>query len=267
MAVKEQDWNDRSRNEPENEQATTRENTNVLFEVGSWLCRCQRVIDAIDSANDSIVQVQPQDRSRSQELAETCRPVKRLALTHTLIATKPAYYSNQDNLFTLDSSLFIISNPPLRSKHHIKTPKHVSMVLPLYIVSLAALSLASGQRSCGFKIADCPSDQLCVPDSPECTDLNICLGTCQFRNSYTTCGGFRSQPVKCPSGAVCRDDPRVPGSCGLACDVPGICMPKKAPSCAGFAGRACPKGLQCYDVLHDGCDPQDGGADCIGVCL
>ncbi|KAG6254403.1 hypothetical protein E4U23_006312 [Claviceps purpurea] len=141
------------------------------------------------------------------------------------------------------------------------------VLLPLYIFSLAALGLASRQRSCGFKIADCPSDQLCVPDSPECTNLNNCLGTCQFRNSYMACGGFRSQPVKCPSGTECRDDPRVPESCGLACDVPGICMPKKAPSCAGFAGRACPKGLQCYDVLHDGCDPQNGGADCIGVCL
>ncbi|KAG6190712.1 hypothetical protein E4U36_002065 [Claviceps purpurea] len=141
------------------------------------------------------------------------------------------------------------------------------VLLPLYIFSLVALGLASRQRSCGFKIADCPSDQLCVPDSPECTNLNNCLGTCQFRNSYMACGGFRSQPVKCPSGTECRDDPRVPESCGLACDVPGICMPKKAPSCAGFAGRACPKGLQCYDVLHDGCDPQNGGADCIGVCL
>ncbi|KAG6279033.1 hypothetical protein E4U48_000259 [Claviceps purpurea] len=185
----------------------------------------------------------------------------RIPIISAKVAIIPAYYSNQNNLFSLDNPLFIIP-------HHIKTLKHVSMVLlPLYIVSLAALGLASRQRSCGFKIADCPSDQLCVPDSPECTNLNNCLGTCQFRNSYMACGGFRSQPVKCPSGTECRDDPRVPESCGLACDVPGICMPKKAPSCAGFAGRACPKGLQCYDVLHDGCDPQNGGADCIGVCL
>ncbi|KHN97300.1 Kazal domain-containing protein [Metarhizium album ARSEF 1941] len=143
-------------------------------------------------------------------------------------------------------------------------------MLSKYVVAVAALglsTLASAQRPCGLRIAPCPADQRCVPNSPRCTDLNRCRGTCQFRNKYTSCGGFVVHPATCPDGFECRDDPRLPGSCGLACDKPGVCIPKSAPPCGGFAGFACPTGLFCYDVPGDGCDPKNGGADCIGVCL
>ncbi|KAG5928009.1 hypothetical protein E4U42_001435 [Claviceps africana] len=142
-------------------------------------------------------------------------------------------------------------------------------MLPLSLLALAAtlVPVSAQGQPCGLKIAPCPSDQHCVPDSPRCNNPNRCRGTCQFRNTYLSCGGFRTQPVTCPEGTECRDDPRVPRGCGLACDAPGICMPTNAPSCAGFAGRLCRKGLYCYDVPDDGCDPQNGGADCAGICL
>lgn len=38
-------------------------------------------------------------------------------------------------------------------------------------------------------------------------------------------------------------------------------------SCGGFAGLACPKGQLCLDDPNDDCDPEQGGADCIGVCV
>jgi hypothetical protein len=66
---------------------------------------------------------------------------------------------------------------------------------------------------------------------------------------------------------VCLDDPRTPESCGQACDKPGICLPAEGIECGGFVGKQCPQGLFCYDVPNDGCDPENGGADCGGICV
>ena len=36
--------------------------------------------------------------------------------------------------------------------------------------------------------------------------------------------------------------------------------------CGGIAGTPCPEGFVCKDVPGDGCNPQQGGADCPGRC-
>ena len=36
--------------------------------------------------------------------------------------------------------------------------------------------------------------------------------------------------------------------------------------CGGITGAPCPAGFVCKDVPGDGCNPQQGGADCPGVC-
>jgi hypothetical protein len=36
--------------------------------------------------------------------------------------------------------------------------------------------------------------------------------------------------------------------------------------CGGFAGLGCPEGYACIDDISDDCDPNNGGADCIGIC-
>ncbi|PHH92923.1 hypothetical protein CDD83_3413 [Cordyceps sp. RAO-2017] len=143
-----------------------------------------------------------------------------------------------------------------------------SSILALAAAALAgfgAAEPAARGRPCGLKIAPCPGNQICIPDSLDCEDLNRCKGTCRKR--YQSCGGFRVKPLECPKGFSCKDDPRLPPNCGLACDRPGICIPDKAPACSGLAGKRCPRGLDCYDRPNDGCDPRKGGADCIGVCL
>jgi hypothetical protein len=38
-------------------------------------------------------------------------------------------------------------------------------------------------------------------------------------------------------------------------------------SCGGFAGTPCPQGQLCLDDPSDDCDPDQGGADCIGLCV
>ncbi|KAK4160568.1 hypothetical protein QBC43DRAFT_372966 [Cladorrhinum sp. PSN259] len=86
--------------------------------------------------------------------------------------------------------------------------------------------------------------------------------------TYQSCGGFRAEPLNCPRGQYCVDDPRVEG-CGMACDRPGICVPVAgAEFCGGFAGFACKdKNKMCIDDPRDDCDPRNGGADCGGICV
>jgi hypothetical protein len=86
------------------------------------------------------------------------------------------------------------------------------------------------------------------------------------RATYRACGGLLPEANKCPAGYQCISDPRRKG-CGLACDEPGICVPKNFDKCGGFAGFVCPKGKKCYDYPADNCDPENHGADCIGICL
>lgn len=121
-------------------------------------------------------------------------------------------------------------------------------------------------RSCGFKLSPCPLDTKCISNNPYCSELNRCAGHCEFKNNYESCGGFTPRPHNCDKNHECQNDPRLPPNCGLACDVPGICVPKEVHYCEGFLGLRCPEGLFCYDQL-DGCDPLHGGADCSGICL
>ncbi|KAL5353614.1 hypothetical protein ACLOAV_001651 [Pseudogymnoascus australis] len=145
------------------------------------------------------------------------------------------------------------------------------MFLPR-LLALSALTLGLVQasdlgRPCGRKIAPCSEDMACVPNNNHCTDLNRCLGTCQFTNTYPSCGGFRVEPVTCADSQVCVDDPRTPESCGMACDAPGICLPKTEIQCGGFVGKSCPEGLFCYDAPDDSCDPKNGGGLWWDLCL
>ncbi|KAK6331262.1 hypothetical protein TWF696_003322 [Orbilia brochopaga] len=79
---------------------------------------------------------------------------------------------------------------------------------------------------------------------------------------YQQCGGHVINPRTCPKGYICVDNPR---SCSQAADCPGICVQPQP--CGGFAGLPCPAGKKCYDDPRDDCWPQNGGADCIGICI
>ncbi|KAL2129562.1 hypothetical protein VTI74DRAFT_7611 [Chaetomium olivicolor] len=146
---------------------------------------------------------------------------------------------------------------------------------------LEAASLASAdKRSCGFKIAPCPSGEVCKKVDPACDRGENCLGYCvpslsttlirskttalPPKPTYQSCGGFRASPVECPKDEICIDDP-YSGGCGMACDAPGICV--KPVFCGGIAGVQCEDGKKCVDDPRDDCDPKNGGADCGGICV
>lgn len=44
-------------------------------------------------------------------------------------------------------------------------------------------------------------------------------------------------------------------------------VPQPPIFCGGIAGTPCPEGMACVDWPEDNCDPDAGGADCIGICL
>jgi hypothetical protein len=147
---------------------------------------------------------------------------------------------------------------------------------------LGAASVATAtvdKRPCGFKIAPCPVGQVCQKVDPSCDRGENCQGYCvpapntlvtskttasPPKPTYQSCGGFRIKPVECPEGEICIDDPYSSG-CGMACDMPGICV--KPVFCGGFAGIPCEGGKKCVDDPTDDCDPQNGGADCGGICV
>ena len=44
-------------------------------------------------------------------------------------------------------------------------------------------------------------------------------------------------------------------------------IPRNQMLCGGIAGFQCPTGLRCLDDPADNCDPNNGGADCGGICV
>jgi hypothetical protein len=63
--------------------------------------------------------------------------------------------------------------------------------------------------------------------------------------------------VTCPAGNSCE-----------VVDGQGICTANEptGPACGGIAARQCPGAGQCVDDASDDCDPDNGGADCGGLC-
>ena len=153
----------------------------------------------------------------------------------------------------------------------------------------AAMALGQ-ERPCGFRIAPCPTGQTCSRLDPSCTRGENCAGVCHdaptalgaatatatssfiaapvtpilTARTHQSCGGRRIEPAPCPEGQICIDDPDGHG-CGLACDIPGICVTPTF--CGGFAGVKCPDGERCVDDPRDDCDPENGGFDCGGICV
>lgn len=138
---------------------------------------------------------------------------------------------------------------------------------------------ATDKRPCGFKIAPCPTGEVCEKLDPKCDRGENCAGVCVATTPslptptrrprptpYKRCGGFRINPqLQCEKDEVCIDDP-FSGGCGMACDQTGICV--KPVFCGGFAGFQCEdKTKTCVDDPRDDCDPKNGGADCGGLCV
>ncbi|KAF2735216.1 hypothetical protein EJ04DRAFT_563556 [Polyplosphaeria fusca] len=113
----------------------------------------------------------------------------------------------------------------------------------LALAALLSLALAS-------PIADsAPDTRPCVCEPPICAlGLEV---ECECKNAAAQqCyESWIAQGKQCPE------------------PVPSICDIPEGPPCGGFAGTECEGRLTCVDVPGDGCDPEKGGADCMGVCV
>jgi PrcB C-terminal len=175
--------------------------------------------------------------------------------------------------------------------------------------ALASLQLPRGVRRIRFEsddvVRDCEAPPTC--DGTECPDGQHCELTpvvcikapCpaipECVDDRITCGGFTGKP--CPDGLTCIDDPSddcdpnnggadcggicvseppidacsgVKCEAGTHCEVIGgdaaACVPDPQ-FCGGIAAFPCPDNLTCVDNPDDDCDPNNGGADCGGICV
>jgi len=104
----------------------------------------------------------------------------------------------------------------------------------------------------GIAGIDCPGAGMCVDDWRDDCDPN---------NGGNDCGGVCScsgAAVLCIEGTFFDDNPAV-----CAC-VPAQSTEKVF--CGGIAGIPCPGAGVCVDDPSDDCDPNNGGADCGGMC-
>ena len=154
--------------------------------------------------------------------------------------------------------------------------------------SLSGKCIDQGKSYCGGKSkGNCWCDAACSKFGDCCSDAQASCGS----------GGPKqcTENADCKAGEYCKSEGcATPGSCtkipNVACTAVitpycgcdgktkysssgcvfdryehlGEC---KQEFCGGIAGFQCPSGKICVDDPNDSCDPQNGGADCGGICI
>jgi hypothetical protein len=140
----------------------------------------------------------------------------------------------------------------------------------------AASCVADGRFCGGIADIECPGGGKCVDDPNDdcdpnnggadcggrcsCIETVLCVKGSMFDSSPDVCACVpdptqdRCAAVRCVAGTHCEADA---GSATCVAD---------GPFCGGIAGIACPGAGTCGDNPGDGCDPNNGGADCGGIC-
>jgi hypothetical protein len=81
---------------------------------------------------------------------------------------------------------------------------------------------------CGVLLPLCADGQDCIGTDPMCYSEDVCYGVCKKipirpPPKYPACGGYTRKPNTCLAPNICINDP-FSGGCGMACDMPGICV-------------------------------------------
>jgi len=133
---------------------------------------------------------------------------------------------------------------------------------PNVLIKFAAQTGASSEFFKSDSVDNCGADTHCgglagipCPGAGKCVDDPS--DGCDPNNGGADCGGIcQCFPLPCPSNAPFNPDPSV---CACVTKTP-------VQHCGGIAGIPCPGGGKCVDDPSDGCDPNNGGADCGGIC-
>ena len=111
----------------------------------------------------------------------------------------------------------------------------------------------------------------CTDDSLSCPQAECVNGMCTVKPPLCPGPTECSADADCAIPEICSMCPNGAFSCPQAQCQNGVCIAlypgcPDAETCGGIAGVPCPPGFTCVDRPGDDCDPNQGGADCEGVC-
>jgi hypothetical protein len=126
---------------------------------------------------------------------------------------------------------------------------------PMIAVKASNVAAFKASLNCPDLLA-CPA--VMPPEDHGMAQCNFTTHKCEnVQPKDIVCGGYSPNPHACPPLYNCRTNPMI-------ADAPGKCVQ----ICGGFAGFQCSDPNEtCIDDPTDSCDPQNGGADCMGMCV
>ena len=122
-----------------------------------------------------------------------------------------------------------------------------------------------------------PPEPVCMngEERPADDDCNTCVCrrgawvcttvACPEGNDCEDVGGI-CRADRAQAGACLEGETRIRSACGEAGQACCLAQDPRPRRCGGFTGELCPEGFECVDDPTDQCDPERGGADCLGIC-